>query len=188
MNKILEIGSVSHTNEDGFLISQASNSKITGKWKEAVDFLVKEYLENPGLENIHSVWIRGSVAKGEAIDNVSDIDSYCLINIENTDSSFTQKSKRLIKESFPFVTKIETGFIPLQKIFEDEDYFWWRFALKTQSVCVYGEDVSNKISPFKPDKKLAKKVQENLEKRIAQAKEKIEKNLNNQSQIKTFCS
>jgi len=188
MNQILEIGSVLHTNKDGFLIPQANKSKIKGKWKEAVDFLVNEYLENLGEKNIHSVWIRGSVAKGEAIDNISDIDSFCLVNTTDIDISFLQKSEHKIKQKFPFVTKIETEFIPIQKLFEDEDYFWWRFALKTQSVCVYGEDIASQIPSFKPDKKLAKKIQEHLEKRIMQAKEKIEKNSGNETQIKTVCS
>lgn len=188
MNKILDIGSVLCTNEDGFLVPKVDKVKIKGKWKEAVDFLVNEYLENIGMKNIHSVWIRGSVAKGEARENISDIDSFCLLNATDIDVSFSQESMEKIKEKFPFVTKIEIEFIPIKKLFEEESYYWWRFTLKTQSVCVYGEDISYKIDSFKPDKKLAMKIQENLEKRIIQAKEKIENYYDNEVQIKIVCS
>lgn len=185
--EILKIGTLLKTDKEGFLLKQANNNKIKGKWKEAVDYLVKKYLEKIGSEKIHSIWIRGSVARGEAIENISDIDSFCLIKKEGSiDKIKINEIKSDVNKKFPFVTKVEIGFTSVKNLLDKNRYFNKRFTIKTQSVCVYGEDIFKRIEDFKPDKILARKIQENLRKRTDEAKEKIESA--DKEKTKIFCS
>jgi hypothetical protein len=65
-------GSYFETDEEGFLISPASIEKIQEEWKPVIDDVVKAYQEAYG-DKLRAVYVRGSVAKGEAIENVSDL-------------------------------------------------------------------------------------------------------------------
>ncbi len=184
--KILEIGTLLKTDKQGFLVKIANKNKIKGRWKDSVDYLVKQYLKKIGNDKIHSIWIRGSIAKGEAIENISDIDSFCLIKKEeDIDKAKVSEIKSEICKKFPFITKVEMSFIPIQNLLNESRYFGWRFTIKTQAVCVYGEDINDKIEDFEPSRILAGKIQENLRKRINQVKEKLK---NDERKTKVFCS
>lgn len=75
MNDIINIqptGSYFEVDRKGYLVNPASKDKLQDEWKPAIDDVVEAYKENFG-ENLKSVYIRGSVAKGKAIEYVSDI-------------------------------------------------------------------------------------------------------------------
>lgn len=65
------IGQYLATDSNGFVVPDVAWSNIREPWKSVVDFVVSEL---SGLTSIKSVYIRGSVPRGLAIPDVSDID------------------------------------------------------------------------------------------------------------------
>ncbi|MFB6246211.1 MAG: hypothetical protein ABEI74_01300 [Candidatus Pacearchaeota archaeon] len=179
-DKIEPIGSTLKTDKNGFLIKEANKENIKGKWKEAVDHLIDSCKKHLREKNLHSIWIRGSVAKGIAKENLSkedssDIDSIILTNCETKEigKNRLEEISKELSEKFPFIEKVELPVKNYKEILEKEKYKHWRFMLKHLSVCVYGEDISKKFENFKPDKELAKIMSIDLEEIIKKARKKI---------------
>lgn len=105
---IRKLGSVLDVDEEGYIVKAASNDKIQFKWPPAVDEVVEAYKQHLG-DRLHSVYVRGSVARGEAIDDISDIDTVALITTSNNNIYLgwaTDFERNLMKE-FPFVNGTE---------------------------------------------------------------------------------
>ena len=150
--EIKKCGSYLNTDSQGFVIPIDTSKPIQKKWEPIVSSTIDFYKDEYG-ENLHSVYIRGSVAKGDAVDFVSDLDSFAVKKVEagkgpETLAEFSDE----MKKRFPFCNHIEivaidiheTKSIPPKRtrsIIEE--------LIKTQSRCVFGEDLSDKIEAFK---------------------------------------
>lgn len=134
MDKILKIGSVLKTDKDGFIINESSLDKIQSPWREAVEEIKQAYLDNL-KDAVHSIYIRGSVARGVAIGGISDIDTLAIVTKE-IDRSWVRGVRTELNQKFIFSTGIEFGFVNYNQLFEE--LFESRFLIKTQSVCIFG--------------------------------------------------
>lgn len=153
-NQILEIGSLLTTDENGFIINSSSLDKIRSPWKEAVEEVKQAYLDNI-KDSLHSIYVRGSVAKGEAIEEISDIDTLAVIT-KDIDKSWINPIRKTLDTKFKFSTGVEFYFLKYDELLNVDNPSDYKFLIKTQSVCIYGEDLSDKIENFKADKKTAK--------------------------------
>jgi predicted nucleotidyltransferase len=146
---IIEIqpkGSYLKIDDEGYVINPASPEKIQEKWKPVIDDVLQAYKDQYG-DKLKGVYIRGSVAKGEAIENISDIDTFAYVDIpkEEIDSAWTSPVKERLKENYPFVKGFEADAFPLSDTETNEDQI---FLL--QSLCVYGDKIE--IRKMKPGK------------------------------------
>lgn len=137
MIEIKETGSYFKVDAEGYLVNPASKDKIQDKWRPLVDDLVELYKSHFG-EKLVSVYLRGSVSKGEAVEGVSDVDSWCYINTlrDQVDMEGFYKKRELLLEKYPFCNGIESEIDPDSCI--PEDQFWI-----AQAVLLYGQDVQN---------------------------------------------
>ena len=76
--RILPIGKVLHTDSEGYFVSESSMDNIVQPWDEPVQALVEKFRAELGDE-MHSLYIRGSLVRGTAIEGVSDIDGIVLV-------------------------------------------------------------------------------------------------------------
>ncbi len=187
MIKILNIGRVLQVDEKGFIVSESDKNKIKSPWKEAVDEIKESYIQNLG-ESLHSIYIRGTVSRGESIEGISDIDTFAILNreIKKEDRSWFRESVQKLEEKYSFATDIELNLLEMSKILDLEEGFNDRFTLKVQSSCLYGTDLIPEINPFKADFETAKHFHRNLDFIF----EKFIKNIqNNESEedIKEWC-
>lgn len=127
----------------GFVIKKASHDLIQPRWKPVIDDVISVYKKFFG-PNLHSVWLRGSVAKGGAVDGLSDFDSFGYV-YEPTDlfDQFEQEIEAL-EPRYPFCKDIECEADPIALLKNDPIM---RRIIKTQAICLYGEDVSASIPP-----------------------------------------
>lgn len=129
-------GSYFQTDENGFLVNPASLEKIQEKWKPIIDDVVDVYKNLYG-EKLKNVYIRGSVAKGEAVEGVSDIDTFAYVDLseeELKEKTTNREMRKHIEEKYAFVEDIEMGAYPLSEIADDS-------IILNQSLCVYGDPV-----------------------------------------------
>jgi len=95
MTEILKIGRLLKTDKDGYIVSESSAEKIASPWKEAVEEIKNAYLSHLG-DIVHSIYVRGTVSRGEAIESISDIDTFAVITKkqEEIDRSWVKKLEK----------------------------------------------------------------------------------------------
>ncbi len=152
-NTIQEIGSYLEVNDQGFLVNPASINKIQPEWRPAVDEILNAYKEKCG-DVLHSVYLRGSVAKGAAVPFVSDIDTFAYVNLTKEqirngmiDLSWIESLQNSLKAKYPFVQGFEIYIDPLAHAMKDK-------ITLLQSVCLCGEDITKEVSEMKVGREL----------------------------------
>jgi hypothetical protein len=163
MTEILKLGRLLKTDKDGYIVSESSISKLVSPWKEAVGEIKDIYQTHLG-DDLHSVYVRGTVSRGEAIEGISDIDTFAVVKKvpEEIDRSWVKKVRKELEMKYNFSTGVEIDFISIDELFDGDEMFSDRFMIKTQSACVFGEDLSHKIEPFKADKQTARHFNKNI--------------------------
>lgn len=143
---IKPIGSILGTDADGFIVKTVSEDKVQSKWRPAVDMAVSVCKQQLGDE-LHSLYVRGSVAKGEAIDGISDIDVVVIVNapLDSIDTKWTGNLTSEIEKKHPFINGVEFMFGSVNALGKGH-----KLVIKTQTVCLYGSDLTDELPPLKP--------------------------------------
>lgn len=150
---VQRLGAYLAPDADGYLQSIAKGSNIVEPWSDAVSALVRACVSTlPRC--LHSIYVRGSVAKGTAIPGVSDLDSVVVLtpraSLPEGRASLNrlgQESEAAFLRAYPFVNGVETHVVAydvaLARTSPDA------FILKVESACVHGEDLTPLIKPFR---------------------------------------
>lgn len=135
------------TDEDGYLVNIASLANIQPEWQAAVDAVTDTCVTHMG-NDLHSVYVCGSVARGCAVHGSSDLDMIAL-----TQSSDTEQSKDWqiemdfeMKRSFPFITEVELVTEARSNVLSLRGL---RRILKLHSACVAGVDITGDLPRMK---------------------------------------
>ncbi|WP_181347959.1 nucleotidyltransferase [Thalassobacillus sp. CUG 92003] len=156
MTDIKEIGHVYRVNEEGHLINESELAKIDHTFRSAIDTVLDICLQ--ALPNdIHSIYVRGSLPRGLGIAGVSDIDLIVLTysQPEELPLDWERGAEARVKEAYPFVNGIEIVFSSLDNLLDTRRFGIIPFMVKTYSVCVYGENVQQQLPPYQADRALA---------------------------------
>src|SRR3989344_1347016 len=150
MQEIKRVGGYLEIDKDGFIIKQASTERIPEKWKPVIEETVAAYKQHFG-DDLVSVYVRGSVVKGEAIDGISDLDTIAIVSTsENISTAWGDKFSDESTNKYPFIEKVEILAGTKEQAIDPKRAV--RIMLKIQAVCVYGKDVSAEIPPLKPNR------------------------------------
>ncbi len=153
MNAILKIGHVLRTDDEGYLVNESCAANIASPWDRVVEAVRDAYLKNLG-EQVHSIYIRGSVARGHAIEGISDVDSFAVIRgmDKPPDFSWVRELNHEIEANNPFCNGIEIVCLSYEELlnYDNPELASWRMIIKTQSVCIFGEDLAGSLPRFKP--------------------------------------
>ncbi|MCB9822819.1 nucleotidyltransferase domain-containing protein [Candidatus Nomurabacteria bacterium] len=147
-NKLKPIGDVLHTDNAGFLIKNVSQETFYLPLKPLIDGLIK-IAQSVFKSRLHSVYIRGSVAKGTFVPNISDLDSVFVVETEPSDDEFEEFKKEIkdINKKYPYVIGIEKNIQTVDQLVNSKSPIY-----KYQTVCVYGKDLTKDLPKIKPGK------------------------------------
>ncbi|MEI6044567.1 MAG: hypothetical protein WCS37_09445 [Chloroflexota bacterium] len=151
-----DIGRLWQLDEDGFLVNDASSEKIVPPY-EAVVAVVKETYLKYARDSIHSIYLRGSIPRGLALEGVSDVDTFAITFGEPPALNLAQikAESNAILESHPCITKAEFNFFPSAEVITPHRFSTQGFLIKTQAVCLYGENLAPQFPNYRPDKFVA---------------------------------
>lgn len=151
-------------NKEKIILNDASIERIQPKYKEVLDEIGKICLKEFG-QKMQSLYVRGSVSSGLAIPFASDIDIVAIVkkNIGKIKLKFVGNIIKELEKKYPFVTMIDLTVISSRELFFSCDYSKLRVYLKTQSVCLWGQDIVKKIPSYKADRNLFLIMHNNLE-------------------------
>ena len=184
MSTVQPIGSIFETDDRGYIVNPASADKIQAKWLPVIEEVKDLYLKHFGT-NLHSVYLRGSVAKGKAIEGISDIDSFAVVNLkfDEVDMSWREEAQQELREKYSFISGVEIGAVPLEEVSGSKGD---QIMIKTQSICLHGDDLALTIPPFKADASLAQHIQ-GIGREVGQTREWLSED-RNEDQILRKCS
>lgn len=149
MNRDLQpLGDCIGTDANGFLQKTVSQDTIQPELLPLIQQVIEAARSVFG-DNLHSVYIRGSVAKGTFIPNVSDLDTVVVTHKDcgdNAEQNYIESVKK-IEVDYPEVLGIEKGIRTVKEFVDSGNPIF-----KYQTVCVYGDDLAERIPALKPGK------------------------------------
>ena len=177
MTQIKNIGRFCPTDSKGFIINDSSLNKIKPEFYKVIEKVVEKYKTHLG-EDLHSIYIRGSIPRGLGIDCVSDLDTFAITNkeINDIDLIWIDKVEQELNKKYILVNGVELSFYYIKDVLETNKFSIIPFMIKTHSICVYGEDLSGHLPNYKADKTLGNEHLMNLKNQIHQAKEELDDN------------
>jgi len=156
MNEIHKNGVFLEKDAEGFLLSDSNVNKIRQPWTDALEFARQVEIARLG-ERLHSLYLRGSVPRGAALECRSDLDLFAVLHNEYSaaDAPAPWPKEKLAEfyVQFPFVTSLETSHITLAAVYGHFHYY--RFMMNISSVCVWGKDLLPEIPRYKADAPIA---------------------------------
>jgi uncharacterized protein len=141
------IGRFLHVDGFGYVQPDVAIDLVGGVWKPLVDFVTRSLIER---RDIRSVYLRGSIPRGLAIENISDADFIYI-----SESNFDQADAVLeetAKANFPFVQNLKLFRLnrtELDKVHHPQRRPYFHMLLKTQSLFLAGYDIAKDIEPFR---------------------------------------
>ncbi|WP_077303161.1 nucleotidyltransferase [Virgibacillus pantothenticus] len=177
MQKVKNIGLFFPTDHEGYLLNESSLIKVQPAFLKIIEKVTAYYKYNL-WEQLHSVYIRGSIPRGLAIYGVSDLDTIAISTRDTSELNlqWVNRAEQELTKEFHCVSDIEFSFYHLKEVMETSTFSLIPFMLKTHSICVYGEDLSSHLPKYKADKTLGNEHLVNLEDQIKQAKEDLKDN------------
>lgn len=164
---------VLNIDENRFLIKKASIEKITGKWKEVVDEMIKTCIEHLG-DHLISVYVGGSVAHGEAVEIKSDIDLYALTDLndeqmEENRNSWVKAEMDRLNKLYPFQRGAEINLFSIHKLPEGK-----KLQMKVFATWVWGKDFDQELPQIRLDKETCARVRLSMKRDVDIARAKLE--------------
>ena len=147
--EIKDIGKFHELDSHGYIQNSAIYPLVQKEYTPIINEVVKKVIEKFD-STVHSIYLRGSVAKGIAIHGVSDIDLFFLSYrpFEESEIQYMNDIAVALCKQFSFVNGIEMYTQTMSSLENTST----KFMLKTQCVCIYGEDVIPSLPSFKIDK------------------------------------
>ncbi|GGJ05997.1 nucleotidyltransferase domain-containing protein [Paenibacillus hunanensis] len=120
--------------------------EIQSEYKEFVDKYI-DHILTEFQDKIHSIYMCGSIPKGTATPFKSDADfTIICANPKDIDYGRLSAIKDKLLAEYAFVTKIDTIICSMDEVLSKPNE--WGFWVKIICVCVYGDDIGEKIPPI----------------------------------------
>jgi len=157
--EVRKVGRLVPVDAGGFVVRDVSAENIRPPWDAPLRAAVKVILEH-WSELVHTVYVRGSVPHGLAVEGVSDVDCYVVVrgSLDTLDRSWISAACEKLDAEFPFQTGIEIQPFSLDALLGPKPEPLYRviqFSIGTNCVCVYGDDLSPRLPRFKPGREIA---------------------------------
>ncbi|UOQ84387.1 nucleotidyltransferase [Gracilibacillus salinarum] len=174
MTEISNIGRFCLTDTNGYIINDAELKNINYEYYKVIEEVMKVYKSH--LKNdLHSIYIRGSIPRGLGIHSISDIDTIAVTTKQPSeiDVQWIDEEEQALTEKYTCISGIEFSFYWMEDVLQTNHFSIIPFMIKTHSVCVLGDDVSELLPDYKADKTLGNEHLVNLWEQIELAKEDL---------------
>ena len=150
MIPIRKIGRFFKVDKEGYLINDTSFDQILPEFLPLLEAIVKTYQSELGA-NLHSVYLRGTLARGLFSEAISDIDTFALIhrpNVRWERVGWVDQYRDSWPDAGDFKGEIEMMLSSFRADLRSA-YPALAMQIKTQSLCLFGEDIGVQIPPFR---------------------------------------
>jgi hypothetical protein len=141
------IGRFLAVDQSGHVQPDVAADRIGDRWRPAVEFVVRSLMQREG---VRSVYIRGSIPRGLAIENVSDADFMYFSDVDYGAEDHALQERAAA--DFPFVNGLELFRLDrptFNRIHRQQRRPYFHMLLKTQCLLLAGDDIASNIEPFR---------------------------------------
>ena len=162
MKTIQPIGHFFAKDAAGYLLNDTAFEKIPQHWLPVLEKIKNKYLQFYGSQ-VHSIYLRGSLPRGVAVDGFSDVDVFALLHEVDWRwriVDFQTEIEAELQSEFSFVRQVEAMAsayqFPFFELVSPSGGKNKRLAvvIKTQSLCIHGTDLNAQIPPCLPDRNM----------------------------------
>lgn len=136
--------------KNGYILSDVSADKISAAYDPCIHESVHQ-LSILFPDQLHSVYVYGSVARGDAVAVKSDLDLLALFNekLLSEDRLKVKKLTKQLSEKHDYLVRdVGIAVADYDHVVNPLNYYEQAF-LKELCVCVYGKDLRNRFGPYK---------------------------------------
>ena len=168
--ELLNIGRLWPIDADGWIVNDAGPDQIAAPYRVAVAAAVCAYREQLGAA-LHSVYVRGTVPRGQAVPGVSDLDCFAVALGDPAElgDGWLKPVSAQLAAAHPIVSDVQLEIWPYAELLVTDRFSELCFLLKTQSACVWGQDLAPRLPRFKPDAIVANNDISQIQPDIAEA-------------------
>ncbi|WP_161603094.1 nucleotidyltransferase domain-containing protein [Amphibacillus jilinensis] len=115
-------------------------------------------------EKLHSIYIYGSVGRGEAVAYKSDLDLTVIVKSPTTlaeKNELNEKTLSLLRRHKEII-KIDYDIGESKEALAQENLYEWGFWLRHMCTCIYGEDISTTFPRMKANEKISAALNRDL--------------------------
>ncbi|KAB2331481.1 nucleotidyltransferase domain-containing protein [Bacillus mesophilum] len=141
---------------NGFIVSDVSKDKIDEVYMTCIQEAIVS-LKSFFLQQLHSVYVYGSVARGEAILKKSDLDLIAMFdgNLSSAKLDELKKINNELSQKYRSLFR-DVGIAAAYYHYTlDPSNYYENAFLKEICVCVYGEDLGERFGPYKLTSEIA---------------------------------
>lgn len=111
------------------------------------------------------IYLYGSIARGDAVPGVSDLDLSLVLSESPTPQVLEQLEavRRDIERRYPLVTKVDFDIGSRAQVLAAENKYSWGFWLKHHCRCLWGNDLALRFERFRPSLDVALAVNGDFE-------------------------
>lgn len=147
---------------------------------EEFQFVLNESISSLVRElggKLHSIYLYGSVGRGNAVFGESDLDLSIIVNttLSEAEEAILNQLELDICCRYEAISKLEFDVGSYAQAMIANDYEW-QFWLKHMCVCVWGDDLRESISPYKPSLKVGLEMNKDISHRLLNALNRLNEN------------
>ncbi|MEY9978970.1 nucleotidyltransferase [Lysinibacillus sp. RC79] len=156
MTTIREIGSLCVIDRDGHIINHSDWNKINPIFLPVIYDVINTY-STLLQDDLHSIYIRGSIPKGIGIEGVADLDTIAVTKQKPNKLRFKRikEVEQELNQKHTCVDGIELSFYCIEDILNASSFSIISFILQTHGLCVFGEDLIPQLPRYKANEALA---------------------------------
>ncbi|CAM3585953.1 hypothetical protein VA7868_04312 [Vibrio aerogenes CECT 7868] len=128
-------------------------------------------------DNLHSIYVYGSVARKTARPEYSNLDIVvvCHQPFDDRKTTVFNTLRWRFQKSFPFITDIDIKSALVSEVASLDSLFSWGFLLRHCAVCIYGENLSECFGNYETSWEIAKYWNMDIEERIVYFRDRLAK-------------
>lgn len=177
MTTIRAIGSLCVTDSDGHIINHSDWNNINPIFLPVINDVVHTYSTHL-QDDLHSVYIRGSIPKGIGIEGVADLDTIAITKqkLNNLQLKRIKEVEQELTQKHTCVDGIELSVHCMEAVLNTSSFSIISFILQTHGLCVFGEDFIPQLPKYKANEALANDHLIHLQSQIKNACDDLQDN------------
>jgi hypothetical protein len=142
-DRVRPIGRATPVDAQGMIVNPCHPDHIVAPWDDALVTALALIRSSLGAA-LHSVYLRGSIPRGTAIETVSDLDLVCVLEgvPRPPPRGWSSTIDARLRQRHPFCTGADVRGVSIERLMEPERSAALRFLLKTQALCIEGPDLT----------------------------------------------
>ncbi|MED1603561.1 nucleotidyltransferase domain-containing protein [Alkalihalophilus marmarensis] len=170
---------------NGFIVSDVSKDRIDGIYVPCIHKSIQN-LKSLSHQQLHSVYVYGSVARGDAIAKKSDLDLIAMFDTKLSSVKLAELKKLAagLSNNYRSVVRDVGIAVAYYDYTVDPSNYYENAFLKEICVCVYGEDLGERFGPYKLTSEIAIRFNGDIYEALRRTLKRLEDSSN--EDFKTF--